>query len=371
MNTTELIYSVTDFVAICNQVLDVSFGTIKISGEVSQFKISKNKWVYFDLKDEHSIIRFFGSVYCLSSPIQDGMNLIVRGMPQMHPKYGFSINIQAIQLSGEGTIKKAKDLLEQKLAKEGLFLPERKRTLPYPPNSIGLITSSESAAFADFIKIIKERWPAINIELYDVQVQGDLAQEQIIKAIEYFNTHSAKLNDVVVIIRGGGSSEDLQAFNSEQVTRAVSASRIPTLVAIGHETDDSLAEKVADRRASTPSNAGELLVPDKKHSLQNLKISNEHIHQIIEQKIINAKIILNNQTIKLSQIIKNKIDASYKHNMFLLDKIELLNPLNILNRGFAIIRQNERVVKQASDFFAKEPFEIQFKDGTKKVNSYE
>jgi len=153
-----VVLGVSDFVALVNQTFEYAFSGVVIRGELANFRVSKNKWVYFDLKDDMATVRFFGTVYQLSGPLEDGMVLRVRGMPKLHPQYGFSITVQNISLEGEGTIKRAAELLQAKLTAEGLFAPERKRPLPYPPAKIGLVTSTESAAYADFIKILNARW---------------------------------------------------------------------------------------------------------------------------------------------------------------------------------------------------------------------
>ncbi|HET7630253.1 MAG TPA: exodeoxyribonuclease VII large subunit, partial [Candidatus Saccharimonadales bacterium] len=226
--------SVSDFVALHNQILEYALPEVTIVGELTNFRVSKNRWIYFDLKDETASVRFFGTVYQLSGPLEDGMLLRVRGTPRLHPLYGFSVTVSSLQPAGEGSLLKAFDLLQAKLTAEGLFDPARKRSLPYPPERIGLITSSESAAYADFMKIIGARWSGLEIVLADVQVQGEAAIAQLVAAVEMFN-QLAQPPEVLIVTRGGGSAEDLQAFSSEQVTRAVAASRIPTLVAVGHE----------------------------------------------------------------------------------------------------------------------------------------
>ena len=250
--------SVSEFLAVFNQVIENAFGGVIIVGELANFRVSKNRWVYFDLKDDESIVSFFGSVYQLPGPLEDGMMLKVRGTPRHHNLYGFKVNFTSIIPAGEGSIKKAAELLMAKLQKEGLFDLARKRRLPYPPEKIALVTSKQSAAYADFTKIIDTRWQGLTIELIDVQVQGEAAPGQIAAAIDQFNSE-AELAGALVVIRGGGSPEDFAAFSTEQVTRAVASSRIPTLVAIGHEIDLSLAEMAADSQASTPSNAAEIL----------------------------------------------------------------------------------------------------------------
>lgn len=362
---TQPIYTVSDFVAVCNQILDVSLGLVHITGEISQLKISKNRWIYFDLKDDYSNVRFWGSIYTLPSPLEDGMKLIVRGVPQMHPKFGFSVTVQAIELVGKGTIKKAAHLLEAKLEKEGLFADDRKRQIAYPPQNIGLITSSEAAAYADFTKILAHRWPLARVSLIDVQVQGERAVGQIVQAINFFNEHS-DLPDVIVITRGGGSLEDLQAFNTEHVTRAVALSRIPTLVAIGHETDLSLAERAADRRASTPSNAAELLVPDSQFELQKLNKYSLTLHDVIRIKVQNINRSLAETKLTIIENMKHRTKAEFETLNIRKQLTHALNPISVLDRGFAIVRQQDRIVTSAKNL-SDGPFEIEFKDGKKQV----
>lgn len=345
------IYSVSDFVAVCNQVLDLSFGLTQIVGELANFKISKNRWVYFDLKDENSSVRFFGTVYHLPGPLEDGMVLMVTGLPQLHPRFGFSITVQSIQLSGEGTIKKASKLLEQKLSKEGLFDAERKRALPYPPESIGLITSGESAAYADFIKVLNMRWPGTHIMHVDVQVQGEDAPSQITSAIQYFNSH-ADQPDVLVVIRGGGSADDLQVFSTESVTRAVASSRIPTLVAIGHEVDITLAELAADVRASTPSNAAELLVPDKINVRETLETMRAGAEESILKRVGLYRQGLSDIAVKGIDLLELKLKHAKQVVMYSKAATQALSPDRVLKRGYAIVRKNGKVVtssKQQSE----------------------
>jgi len=289
--------TVSEFVDLLNETYEFAFPSILITGELANFRVSKNKWVYFDLKDETASVKFFGTVYNLPGPLEEGMMLQVRGTPHMHELYGFSVNIQIIQVAGEGSIRRAAELLAARLQAEGLFDPARKRPLPYPPQRIGLIASSQSAAYADFIKILGARWAGMEIDLIDVQVQGDISPSQIVGAIDTFNTLSHP-PEVLVLIRGGGSADDMAGFSTEQVTRAVAASRIPTLVAIGHEVDVSLAELAADQRGSTPSNAAELLVPDKRVVLESLMTTTEAMYDGVQDVLYDARTILN-QSIEL------------------------------------------------------------------------
>ena len=347
-DSSELTVSVSEFVALLNQTLDFAYPSLVITGELANLRVSKNRWVYFDLKDDEASVKFFGTIYQLPGPLEDGMMLKVRGSPRLHPLYGFSVTVQTIQPAGEGTIRRAAELLQRKLTLEGLFAPERKRPLVYPPRRIGLITSNKSAAYADFIKILAARWGGIEITLIDVQVQGEPAVGQIVGAIDQFNAQ-AEPPDVVVLIRGGGSADDLAAFSSEQVTRAVAASRAPTLVAIGHEIDVSLAELAADRRASTPSNAAELLVPDRSAILAQLKDYALQLRRDVQTSATRSRQQLGQYktdlALQVDQLIKTEIQRLAGQHQLL----RVLNPTAILRRGYAIIRVEGRVARRAVD----------------------
>ncbi len=357
----EQVWSVSDFVAVLNQTLEFAYPSVVISGELANFRASKNRWVYFDLKDDAASVKFFGTVYNLPGPLEDGMLLQVRGVPRLHPLYGFSVNIQTIQPVGEGSIKKAAQLLETKLAAEGLFDESRKRLLPYPPRRIGLITSSESAAYRDFMKILNARWGGVEVELIDVQVQGELAPPQIVAALSYFET--SELVDVIVLTRGGGSAEDLATFSTEQVTRGVAGSRVPTLVAIGHEIDVSLAELAADQRASTPSNAAELLVPDKKHVLEQLTATRQQLLQSTEAGFARTKQQLNETTQAIHEYWGRLFNVQQQALHLKRQLLIAFNPQAALKRGFAIVRKaGGQVVRSGKKLKAGDSLALELSD---------
>lgn len=333
----DLELSVSEFVALLNQTLEYAYPSVVVHGELANLRVSKNRWVYFDLKDEDSTVKFFGTVYQLPGPLEDGMILKVRGTPKLHNQYGFSVNVLSIQPQGEGTIRRAAELLQAKLSREGLFDPARKRSLPYPPARIGLVASKQSAAYADFIKILNARWRGIEIDLIDVQVQGEIAPSQIVKAIEQFNAMS-KTPEVLVLIRGGGSAEDLAAFSTEIVTRSVAASRVPTLVAIGHEIDLSLAELAADLRASTPSNAAEFLVPDRQTVIEQLGRLTDMLEQEVRRRIINARQQTTDSMTELEHQIKTIIKQASQNLNDSNRLLQAFNPDAILRRGYSIVR---------------------------------
>lgn len=358
------VFSVSEFVAIFNQSLEMIYPNVGVVGELANFRVRKGRWVYFDLKDEQSSVPFFGNVQQLPGPLEDGLSLEVFGRPRLHPQFGFTLNISSVQVVGKGSLAKAQAMLAKKLEHEGLFSIDRKRPLPYPPSRIGLITSFESAAYADFLKIIGQRWGNLQIELVDSLVQGMEAPAQLVSAVEYFNQMAAP-PEVLVIIRGGGSPDDLAAFSTEQVVRAVAASRIPTLVAIGHEIDISLAELAADKQASTPSNAAELLVPDADHEAVNLKGVKKHIYQALSQTYTDKKNHADNTKQRLDDILQNAImhaENSIRHTKLLLKAVDPQAPVK---RGFALVRDVDgKIIKTVKSAEKAGKLSINLSDGS-------
>jgi exodeoxyribonuclease VII large subunit len=362
-DSPEISLTVSDFVALLNQTLEYSLAGVVVVGELANLRVSKNRWLYFDLKDETCTVKFFGTVYQLPGPLEDGMMLRVKGNPRLHNQYGFSVNVTSIQPAGEGTIKRAAQLLEAKLQAEGLFDAARKRPLPHPPQRIGLITSRQSAAYADFIKILDARWRGMDVEVIDVQVQGEAAVPQITAALEQFNAE-AEPPEVLVMIRGGGSPEDLAAFSSEQVTRAVAASRVPTLVAIGHEIDVSLAELAADQRASTPSNAAELLVPDRKQLLSALPAYSKQLHQGVLQRLHEVARTTHDADKALTRLFQDRSQGwklGLERQQLLL---AALSPTAILQRGYAIVRSDGQALRGVQALRAGAIVDVQLAKGS-------
>lgn len=260
------VLSVSQFVEYLNAALASAVfpDGVMIEGEVAEYRVSQQKWIWFKLKDAAAAAECFSTVWQLRAPLEDGMKVRVFGVPKVHAKSGkFSVNVERVELVGEGALRRAFELLKKKLEDEGLFAPVRKRPIPRFPARIGLVASAESAAYSDFMRILGNRWGGATVHLASVSVQGRDAVREIVGAFSYFDRHP-ELAEVLVLTRGGGSLEDLQAFNSEEVARAIFASRIPVVVGVGHERDESLADYVADVRASTPSNAAELIAPDRR-----------------------------------------------------------------------------------------------------------
>lgn len=334
---TAPLFSVSDCIAVLNQTLEYAYPSVEVEGEVASFKVNQGKWVFFDLKDEAGSLGCFMSLFNLRVPIEDGMKVVVRATPKITAWGKFSLTIQSIRPSGEGSLKKSFELLKAKLDKEGLFAPERKRTLPEIPRHIAVISSVQAAGYADFVKILNERWGGLKVDVAHVQVQGTEAPEQIIRAIKYFNEQEI-LPEVLVIIRGGGSADDLAAFNDEPLVREIAASRIPTLVGVGHEVDVSLADMAADRRAATPSNAAQIIVPDAREFVGSLRFL---VHRILSR-----------MDGLIDDHSRQTRDTLYQAWLLLEARAELLqsqlvtqrqvlgayDPRAVLARGYAIVR---------------------------------
>jgi exodeoxyribonuclease VII large subunit len=360
---SEPTFSVSEFVAVLNQTFESIFPAVTIIGELANYKIAKNKWIYADIKDDDAKLRCFGTIYQLPGPLEDGMMIEIVAEPRLHPQFGFSLNLRSIRPVGEGSIKKAANLLQEKLEKEGLFAPERKRPIPYAPVKVGLIASVQSAAYADFMKILNARWQGVEIELYNVTVQGESAPESLIQALQYFNQQSDP-QEVVVMIRGGGNADDLSAFSVEQVVRAVAGSRIPTVVAIGHEVDISLSELAADLRASTPSNAAELLFPDKKNIQEQLVLRQKNLQDNVYQYLDTKTNSLQESKKHLLHFVESFLDEkalSLNHAKALLESV---HPKSTLKRGYAMIQSGGKLISSVKQLESGQEILITVQDGS-------
>ena len=337
-----VLLSVSDFVALTNQTLEYAFPTVQVEGEVAEFRISQGKWVSFKLKDDGAVVNCFTALAQMRIPLEDGMRVVVVAVPRLNVKGYFNLTIRAVKPVGEGSIKKGFELLKAKLEKEGLFAPERKRVLPRVPKRIAVITSTESAAYADFVKIINERWGGLDIDVAHTQVQGLPAPDQMIRAIRYFNSLEV-LPEVLVIIRGGGSAEDLSTFNDEPLVRAIAESRIPTMVGVGHEVDHTLADMIADVRAATPTDAAQRLVPDKQEIIRAAQAQANFVGNLLTQAIETySRQTKENLNAAFSRI-QEKLDTTFEQLGVLRVVVAQLNPENVLRRGYALLRGEQTI----------------------------
>ena len=332
----EVIYSVSDFIATSNDIFEKSFSSVLIEGEISSFKVNQNKFVFFDLKDEDSVLGCFMTVWQLRFPLEDGMKVIAQVKPKLTNWGKFSLTVEKITPKGEGSLKKSLEILKEKLTREGLFDENRKRRIPQDLQKVAVISSTQAAGYADFIKIINERWGGLKIIVAHTQVQGMAASDQIIRAIDFLNSRS-ELPDVIAIIRGGGSVDDLAVFNDEKLVRAVANSRVPIITGIGHEIDQSLCDLAADFAASTPSNVAQILTPNKFDEMRFLRSKILRTNDLLLSKIAELKKSNRekNQEIRdriLQNILDQKREIQAKKRI-----LESYNPQNILAKGYALI----------------------------------
>lgn len=379
------VYSVSEFVHGVNQLLTNIPAVVQ--GEVSNFRVAQNRFVWFDLKDDASVVSCFMLAFQLKVQLEDGMEVQVSGNPGLFKKSGkFHLRAQKILLVGEGDLKRQYELLKEKLQAEGLFDTDRKRALPRFPQRIGLVTSQDAAAFTDVQRILQNRWNGLEITVFHVQVQGDAAPASIIKAIDYINAKYNDTLDVVIVTRGGGSMEDLQAFNDESVVRSIFSCKVPTIVAIGHERDETLSEYVADVRASTPSNAAELAVPHKQDVLFQI-----HTHcrtqltelkqqlQLANQGVNDAVSVLDNQVRTFSTTVRaahhafilsttqwqHGIQQQIQRTNHLTTLLRSFNPQHILKRGYTITTMaNGKVLTSVSNAKSGETITTIAQDGS-------
>ncbi len=334
--------TVSDFIALTNQTLEYAYPSIEVEGEVAAFKVNQGKFVFFDLKDAGGSVGCFMMVYQLRLPIEDGMKVIVAATPKLTNWGKFSLTVRAIRPSGEGSIKKSFEILKAKLDAEGLFAPERKRPLPSVPRYVGVVTSTQAAGYADFVKILNDRWGGLKLDVAHVQVQGESAPDQMIRAINYFNQLEV-LPEVLVIIRGGGSADDLAAFNDEPLVRAIAASRIPTLVGVGHEVDESLADLAADVRAATPSNAAQILVPDRQEIIRSVRYKVSALLPRLLQAIETGRQTLRSRLDTALGAIARQTAQTDERLFRLRQVLAQLDPNVVLKRGYALLRGKQVV----------------------------
>ncbi len=357
-----------------------------VEGEVSDFRVAQQKWVSFDLKDEkaQAVLKCFMTVWQLKVELEDGMRVQVKGQPKIYERFGtFKMNVQEVAPVGEGALRRAYELLKKKLEAEGLFDVSRKRGLKRFPERIGLITSRDAAAYGDFVRILNNRWGGVALDHAHVHVQGRQAVDEIVGAFAYFNgLDEEQRPDVLVLTRGGGGLEDLHAFNDEQVARAIYASKIPVVVAVGHERDESLADFVADVRASTPSNAAERIVPSRKDVLYELETMSRHMQDRLEDEIAEKSRLIEHATNLVSFVLerqKERFRSVYEqfqvgtNDWLVLIRSDLeglgkilrqVDPKRVLARGYSLVTMEGSVVSNVSELEVGQEIEVQFAKGS-------
>ncbi len=381
--------SVSQVTGYIQHVLEEDFSSVWVRGEISNLtKHSSGHW-YFSLKDQGaqlSAVMFRRQNQTVRFELTHGMDVTVHGRISVYPPQGrYQLIVDQMQAAGQGDLHVAFEALKKRLQLEGLFHPDRKRALPLFPEKIGIVTSPTGAAIRDMIHILGRRFPLAQVTLFPVRVQGSDAAAEIVQAITKFNEGGEC--DVLIVGRGGGSLEDLWAFNEEIVARAIADSTIPVVSAVGHETDTTISDYVADRRAPTPSAAAELVVPDQRdlrirlseieHTLQTRILNQVRRH---EQRLdaIQTSYALKRPLLMLEQL-SQKLDylqdkslglTSEKINLLeskltgLEQQITALNPLAILERGYAVLSQpNGTVIQSVQDVDMGDKLKVRVVDG--------
>ncbi|MCW1891634.1 MAG: exodeoxyribonuclease VII large subunit [Candidatus Uhrbacteria bacterium] len=380
------VLSVSQFLDLVNETLKAlsEYEVFGVEGEVSGYRVSQGQWVSFDLKDDESLVNVFMPIWKLKVPVEDGMKVRVTGMARIYQKYGkFSLSAEQVELVGEGALRKALAALRARLEKEGLFDVTRKRSIPRIPHRIALIASRESAAYGDFCRITKERWPLLEIDLYHVVVQGEKAPADVISAVATAQQKAKdRAYDAIVITRGGGSFEELMAFNDESLVRAIHASKIPTVVAIGHERDITLAEEVADIRGSTPTDAARRLVPDQRDIEYEIAAMIGRVSESVEREIQAKRALMDRMFHVSARWLERYAVALERYRTSITDGLDRmmksfservvgttrllksLDPKAVLGRGYAFVRSTSGgVIGSVEGLSRGQSVEVQFKDG--------
>ena len=372
---------------------DVLLNQVAVRGEISNYKMYPSGHHYFTLKDEGSALKcvmFKGNAFRLRFRPENGMKVIAMGKVSVYPRDGaYQLYCTAMAMDGVGDLYAAFEQMKNKLAAQGLFDPAHKKPIPQFPGTIGIVTSSAGAAVHDMLRILRGRYPLTRVKLLPVRVQGAEAPGEIAAAIRYANHH--KLCDLLIVGRGGGSMEDLWAFNEEIVAWAIYESEIPVISAVGHEPDVTISDYVADLRAATPSNAAELAVPDMEALLQNLDEKSAAMAASLQRQLKGARQHLNvlaaspalqsptgylEQKENQLEYLKNRLISAQNRNLSAkqqryiqnVAKLDAMSPLKVLTRGYAMAENEDgQLVRSIHQVQCGDSLNIRFGDGVIKT----
>ena len=371
------------------KILDhnIILNNVWVKGEISNYKRHTSGHLYITLKDEGGVLKavmFRGAAGSLMFEPADGMKVMARGRVSVYEAGGsYQLYIEEMRKEGVGDLYIAFEQLKKRLEEEGLFDEQYKKPIPRFPKAIGVATATTGAAVRDIINVITRRYPAAKIVIYPTLVQGEGAKESVKNAIEYFNR--TKSVDTLIVGRGGGSIEDLWAFNEEIVARAIFASDIPIISAVGHETDFTIADFVADLRAPTPSAAAEIAVPNIAELKTSINIMETRIERAVSKKIESGRLVLkrfkmrtpqdrieeyylrlDNLTKHMENSFKLKLGENKKSLAENASKLDALSPLKTLTRGYAIpVREDGSVIRSVKEMKSNDEFSLHLKDGEK------
>ena len=347
---------------------DPLLGNLTVTGEISNLKYHSSGHLYFSISDENSKINcFFPAQYArgLHYELGDGLAVIIHGYLNVYKKGGtYTLFIRSIEIAGEGNLAMAFQMLKEKLDAEGLFDPAHKKTIPRFPRRIGIVTSNTGAAVRDIIRIIESRTSLTDMIVFPVLVQGSEAAADIAATIDMINRDFDDI-DTLIVGRGGGSMEDLWAFNEEIVARAIYRSRIPVISAVGHEIDFTIADFVADRRAETPTAAAEMAVPDIRELMQRAESWQNSLMADLKKKVSYADLRAEKLFAEMRHVLQGRVNA-YRHELescrLLLDEN---HPYRVLRKGYAVLEDAAgRNLASIRDLRDGQSYRLKLKDGS-------
>lgn len=332
------IFTVSELTKQIKRLLETSFGCLWVTGELSNVRQPSSGHYYFTIKDDSSQIRcvmFRQQAATLQFKLQDGMQAVIFARLSVYDRDGnYQLYAEIVEPKGKGSLQLAFEQLKVRLQQEGLFDESRKKPLPFLPGAIGIITSPTGAVIRDMLHVLEKRFDNCTVIIYPVKVQGQGAKEEVAQALDYFNDR--RNVDVIVVARGGGSIEDLWVFNEEVVARAIAASTIPVISAIGHETDFTIADFVSDLRAPTPSRAAELVVPRKQDLVEHIESLASDLQGALKDLIPQQQQRIDDLLQGLQRAAEGIFTEKENELELQLSKLAMLNPLAILARGYSI-----------------------------------
>ena len=381
------IYTVAELAAEAREMLEDHFAQVWLTGEISNLARPSSGHLYFTLKDDSAQIRcalFRMQRRGIDFTIENGQQVLALAEVSLYEARGdFQLIVRHLQLAGSGLLQLKFNQLKQRLAAEGLFDPEHKKPIPTHPQQIGVVTSPSGAAVRDVIKVLCRRFPSIPVIIYPSQVQGEQAAGQLVQAIQVANQR--KECDVLLVVRGGGSLEDLWPFNEEVVARAIFASNIPIVSGVGHEVDITIADFVADQRAATPSAAAELVSPNQQEWLQTLQVYFNNLLKVmqselrhktqqlihLQQRLRDPRQRLQEQAqqldqleINLKRVMRHVLQTKQHQLTQLAQVLDSVSPLNTLKRGYSILTKKDgQIIRQSSEVNAKDTIKAQLMQG--------
>ena len=367
MGDKEHIYTVSEITRDIRVILEKHFSAFWIEGEISNFLHHTSGHMYFSLKDDNAIlpaVLFRNVNKDLKFQMKDGIKIVCFGRISVYDKKGqYQLYIDRVEPKGIGALQLAFEQLKEKLRKEGLFDVSRKKPIPFLPTRVGVVTSPTGAAIRDILNIVRRRFSNVEIILNPVSVQGEGAKETIAEAIKLFN--ELKNIDVMIVGRGGGSLEDLWAFNEEVVARAIAASKIPIISAVGHEIDWTIADFVADFRAPTPSAAAELVIPEKQELVKRINNALQRLKNYLTNQVIQYEQRLDELTGDVKSAIEHLIALKNENFQNVIGRLEALSPLGVLSRGYSITEklENKAIVKDSKILKKEDLIKTRFAKG--------